>query len=221
MFLRKKQSLIDRKTKYHVIDLEDPNQANLPGIAVYKSVYRDNPEKMKLIEENKYFVYISSEDDDPGVGSPFYFYRSKKDLLDNFTGFEMFRKNSRSTWRYWFAHWCAFQMTAINLGMWKFKYLFHDIEKPFMLSLLSDYSKVQRKHRENNRHHTEYGLIHGWDKMDWEAAVIDWECSRFSKMDAQMNARETMEKLVQKPKWKPYEDIIRKNIEPILWNHFL
>ena len=67
----------------------------------------------------------------------------------------MFTKEERSGFKYWFAHWCAFQMTALNLGCWKFKYLFHDIEKP-ILRLFFKYKTVQRIHRRNNRHHLEY-----------------------------------------------------------------
>ena len=47
----------------------------------------------------------------------------------------MFTKEERSGFKYWFAHWCAFQMTALNLKCWRPKYLLHDIEKPW-LSLL-------------------------------------------------------------------------------------
>ena len=34
----------------------------------------------------------------------------------------MFTKEERNSFKYWFAHWCAFQMTALNLKCWKFKY---------------------------------------------------------------------------------------------------
>lgn len=37
-----------------------------------------------------------------------------------------FDKKDRSTWPYFWAHWFAFQMTAVMLNRWKFKYLFHD-----------------------------------------------------------------------------------------------
>ena len=101
-----------------------------------------------------------------------------------------FTKEDRSSFSYWFAHWCAFNMTAFNLKCWKPKYLLHDIEKPW-LKLFLDYSKVQTWHREHNKHHMLYPIIHGKDTGDWEAMIIDWECSRFSKADAQMNAIET------------------------------
>ena len=45
----------------------------------------------------------------------------------------MFSKSERSSFKYWFAHWCAYNMTALNLGMWKPKYLLHDIEKPWLM----------------------------------------------------------------------------------------
>lgn len=94
----------------------------------------------------------------------------------------MFTKEERSSFKYWFAHWCAFQMTALNLKAWKFKYLFHDIEKPW-LKLFWDYKKVQKWHRLHNAHHLEYP-----GKKDWEAMVIDWECSRFTKDAAPLDA---------------------------------
>ena len=87
----------------------------------------------------------------------------------------MFTKEERSGFKYWFAHWCAFQMTALNLKCWKPKYLLHDIEKPWLKLLWGDYKRVQRWHREHNSHHLEYFFTHK-GKADWQAMVIDWEC---------------------------------------------
>lgn len=92
-----------------------------------------------------------------------------------------FTKAHRAGFKYTFAHWCSYQMTALNLGVWKWKYLFHDIEKPFLLiwfKLLKKtepYKHVQKWHRYNRRHHIEHKNI------DAEATIIDWECSRFTK----------------------------------------
>ena len=108
----------------------------------------------------------------------------------------MFSKEERSTFPYWFAHWCAFNMTALNLRAWKFKYLFHDIEKPW-LRLFWDYEKVQRWHRYHNNHHLEY-MYRG--TIDIEAMLIDWECSRFTKEASTLTARQEQEKLVEE--WK-------------------
>jgi hypothetical protein len=109
----------------------------------------------------------------------------------------MFTKEERSTFPYWFAHWCAFQMTALNHRMWKPKYLFHDIEKPW-LRLFFPYPKVQRWHRMNHNHHLEWierklSNIEGCvvdiiDGFDYEQMVIDWDCSRFTKTSSPRNA---------------------------------
>ena len=107
----------------------------------------------------------------------------------------MFSKKERSSFKYWFAHWCAYQMTALNLKCWKFKYLFHDIEKPWLKLIWHDYQRVRTWHRHHNRHHLTYKDPL---KIDWEAAVIDWECSRFTKKEAQLNAYDTYLKMVQR-----------------------
>jgi hypothetical protein len=106
----------------------------------------------------------------------------------------MFSKKERSTFPYWFAHWCAFNMTALNLRVWKFKYLFHDIEKPWLMLLWRDYKRVQKYHRTHNRHHLEYNGKRGYDYM---AMIIDWECSRLTKAESPMTARDETMKLFQ------------------------
>lgn len=110
----------------------------------------------------------------------------------------MFTKEDRSSFPYWFAHWCAFQMTALNNKCWKFKYLFHDIEKPF-LKMIWDYKKVQKWHRFHNNHHIEnYFYQMGKSKyrkcnFDWEATAIDWECSHYTKTSCPLLAKVTLE----------------------------
>ena len=111
----------------------------------------------------------------------------------------MFTKSERGTFKYWFAHWCAFQMTALNLKCWKPKYLFHDIEKPWLMLFWKDYNRVQKWHRTHNAHHTEYQ-----GKWDAEAMIIDWECSRFTKTDAQLNAYNTLFELIKNSNDKKY-----------------
>lgn len=91
-----------------------------------------------------------------------------------------------NTFSYWFAHWCAYQMTALNLGVWKFRFLFHDIEKPFLYLFLSD-KVVNRIHRKYSRHH-----IERHDKnYDYLGMVIDWQFAHFTK-DAPLKAEETL-----------------------------
>lgn len=122
----------------------------------------------------------------------------------------MFTKEERSSFKYWFAHWCAFQMTALNLKCWKFKYLFHDIEKPW-LKLFLTYDRVQHMHRTLNNHHLQYKHP---NRIDWEAMVIDWECSRFTKESAPLTARETMMMKIRKD--NSLKHILLTNMLPIL-----
>ena len=125
----------------------------------------------------------------------------------------MFNKEERSTFKYWFAHWCAFQMTALNLKCWKFKYLFHDIEKPWLMLLWKDYKRVQKWHRNHSKHHIEYPNEY---YIDWEAVVIDWECSRFTKVASPRTAREEMQRVIESnPK---YEILLKIKMLPILNN---
>ena len=124
----------------------------------------------------------------------------------------MFTKKERGGFKYTFAHWCAYQMTALNLGIWKFKYLFHDFEKPWLKLILRDYKKVQKWHRTHNAHHMEYEK-----KWDAEAMIIDWECSRFTKKASPLSAKEIYDDFVNvKYKNTKYEQRLINEIKPIL-----
>lgn len=127
-----------------------------------------------------------------------------------------FGKEERSSFKYWFAHWCAFNMTALRLGIWKKKYLLHDWEKPWLMLLWRDYKRVQHYHRHHHNHHFEYALegVENINKLDWEAMVIDWECSGFTKTAAAWDAREQLEREVKR--WPEYEDKIRENVTKII-----
>lgn len=127
-----------------------------------------------------------------------------------------FSKRHRGGFKYWFAHLCAFNMTAMLCRAWKFKYLFHDWEKPW-LKLFLDYEDVQHFHRRNSRHHLEYKG--GLEKVDWESLVIDWECSRFTKSSCILNAQEEMKKQMKKSAF--YEHILPQKIEPILKKFYI
>ena len=125
----------------------------------------------------------------------------------------MFTKAEKSSFPYWFAHWCAYQMTALNAKAWKFKYLFHDIEKPF-LKLFISYDKVKTYHRNSKRHHVEWlesklkecelitGKVSELDKeyllykFDYEGAIIDWECCHYTKSEEPLDAHEEYKRLL-------------------------
>lgn len=125
-----------------------------------------------------------------------------------------FTKEDRSTFSYWFAHWCAFNLTALNLKLWKPKYLLHDIEKPF-LKLIWEYPKVQKYHRTHNSHHLEYYQIHG--KADWETMMIDWECSGMTKVACPLDARGEMNRILNEDKFPAFvKHNLEMNMKPIL-----
>ena len=74
-----------------------------------------------------------------------------------------------------------------------------------------DYPRVREFHRTHARHHFQYKGKRGYD---YEAMVIDWECSRFTKADAQMNAWETwLDAIYHTPQ---YSDALIEGVLPVL-----
>ena len=116
-------------------------------------------------------------------------------LLRLFFIFDMkkFNKQERSSWRYFWAHWCAFQMVAVTLGVWKPKHLFHDWYKPWLKMFGVPYEDIQKFHRMNSSHHLEYLEYKNPVKLDWVSLVVDWECSQYTKNACKNNARAEME----------------------------
>jgi hypothetical protein len=106
-----------------------------------------------------------------------------------------FTKEERSDWKYFWAHWCAFQMTALNLRIWKPKYLLHDWYKPWLKTFGWKYKKIQKFHRYHANNHVEYleSPKHLPQRFDWYSLIIDWECSQYTKDACPRNARQEME----------------------------
>lgn len=132
--------------------------------------------------------------------------------LTNKYHFKKFSKEQRSSFTYWYYHWKAFNLTAFHLGCWKFKYLFHDIEKPWLMLLWRSYIRVQHYHREHSNHHLEYKYK---DKIDWEAVVIDWECSRYTKYAAPRTAYQELCH-IETDVEPNYYSFIKDNMIPVL-----
>ena len=101
--------------------------------------------------------------------------------------FKKYSAEEKSSFPYWFEHWKAYQYTAIKLGCWRFRFLLHDWEKPWM-RLFMPYSDVARWHKSNRRHHSEYKG--GQNKIDYLGLVIDYECSMLTKQQCNWNAYE-------------------------------
>ena len=129
-----------------------------------------------------------------------------------------FDKSERSSFSYWYNHWLAYNLVAMKLGVWKPKWLLHDIEKPWLKLIWGDYKKVQKWHKYHNKHHIFSGRLYGLNKVDWLAALIDWECSRYTKNAAPLTAREEVENLLSQSEKYTYDEReeIKKNCYPIL-----
>jgi len=70
--------------------------------------------------------------------------------------------------------------------------LLHDVDKIFMLLFTNKSVKeIQQNHRNKVRHHVNNQIK---TEKDYIQMIIDWECSRYSKPDKQLNARETLDK---------------------------
>ena len=110
-----------------------------------------------------------------------------------------FTKQERSTWPYFWAHWFAFQMVAINLRVWRLKYLFHDWYKPWLKMFGVPYKKIQKFHRYHSTHHIEYfeNPRNIPTEFDWDSLIIDWECSQYTKEACPRNALQEMEYVIQ------------------------
>ena len=132
--------------------------------------------------------------------------------------FKKFTVKEKSTFQYWAWHYFAFNYTAWKLGVWKPKWLLHDIEKPWLKLIWGDYMRVRQWHKHHNSHHIFYGRRNGMNKIDWLGAVIDWECSHLTKCAAVRNGREEVDYLISdKSKYTNDEkEEIRKNCYPIL-----
>lgn len=224
--LRKRLSVHDRVGKVTVIYIMKPTLEDVDYLITkfkrtgYIKICEEVQKSVDLLNNLddiiKNYIVIDEETNE------YKFYQSDTDIMKDYKSFEMFTKKDRSSFKYWFAHWCGFQITAFNLGIWKPKYLLHDIEKPWLKLLWrGDYQKVQKWHRTHNNHHLEYGLKYGWDAIDWEALMIDWECCGLSKQEAQLDARETLTYEINREKWKPYANEISIRLGKLLHQHNL
>lgn len=137
--------------------------------------------------------------------------RILKMLKKVFTSLGKYDKTERSTFKYWLAHYCAYQYVALKYHCWRLKYIFHDIEKPW-LRLFLPYQTVQKIHRKIHSHHPDNKL---YIDIDFEGVIIDWECSRFTKTDSPYTAVEMVENYINEHK-ENHRKIYGEN-EQIIW----
>ena len=118
-------------------------------------------------------------------------------------------KNIKDSWKhipYTWKHYRAFLKTEKNL-LGYYKYKFHDWDK-LLMYIFMPYLGTQQihKHHQNHRSHhlTSNKSI---SKINFEEAIIDWECARFTKPDKPLNARQTLQ---------TYYSEYAENVIPIL-----
>ena len=205
MWTLRKRFHIDERIKYVVV-------YELPGDIALLKLHLPDECFARVDTKRKYVIVSSNDGKDLDVESTDRLYPT----LTGYKNYGGFSKDKRSSFKYWFAHWCAFNMTALRLGIWRPKYLLHDFEKPWLMLMWKDYKRVQQWHRKHNNHHIEWLFEHNmnWDKFDWTAMVIDWECSGFTKTAAAWDAREQLERECER--WTNESVYIRLKVQPII-----
>ena len=104
-------------------------------------------------------------------------------------------KNIIASWKhipYTLKHYVAFlKLEKKLLGYYKYK--FHDLDKVLMYLFIPFIGthRIKMIHRKINRHH----IVVDKTNCNYEEAIIDWECARFTKKDKPLTARQTFERL--------------------------
>lgn len=126
-------------------------------------------------------------------------------------------KNIKDSYKhipYTFKHYLAFMKVQKQL-LGYYKYKFHDWDKLFtfiFMPYLGD-RRINQMHQLHNAHHPTYTV--GVDRIkqlkspsciEFEEAIIDWECARFTKKDKPLNAYQTLIKYYPEyiNEFKPY-----------------
>ena len=81
----------------------------------------------------------------------------------------------KRTIKSWFIHWKKFNSFAFNEGVWKFRYIFHDVDKPCLRLIGMSSEKIEDYHKTRSNHHLEYKNP---NKIDYNAVIINWETSK-------------------------------------------
>lgn len=100
---------------------------------------------------------------------------------------------------YTFKHYIAFMKLQKKL-LGYYKYKFHDLDKIFMYVFMPflGTKKIKNIHRKKMHHIEKHKNV---QDCNYEEAIIDWECARFTKPDKPETARQVTErKFHQQPK---------------------
>lgn len=130
------------------------------------------------------------------------------------TGKNGFSDDEKSSFKWWFSHWCAVNMIALDLHIWHPRYLLHDVEKPW-LKLFFGYKFASKWHKTHRRHHVAWAEKHGWDNFDFEQMAVDNEACRFTKQMCPLNAREFAQYIINDKTGK-YSDTCKEKIKNVM-----
>lgn len=85
--------------------------------------------------------------------------------------------------------------------------------------------RIHQWHQKRNSHHPTYTVGKEWKKfekyplkIDWEEAIIDWECARFTKPDKPLNAYDTLMKYYKEYEKYAMPTIKKFNLIPSIGN---
>ena len=103
-------------------------------------------------------------------------------------------ENVIKSWKhipYTLKHYIEFMKLQKKL-LGRYKYKFHDLDKILMYIFLPflGTKTIKKIHKKINRHHVIHTL---YKRCNYEEAIIDWECARFTKPDKPETAREMNE----------------------------
>lgn len=84
-------------------------------------------------------------------------------------------------------HWLQLQKTAFEYKHWRPWYLLHDVDKIVMLLFLNE-KLANRIHKKISIHHYKSFWYKKFGILDVYQSAIDWESSRFTKPDKQLDA---------------------------------
>lgn len=106
------------------------------------------------------------------------------------------KNNIISSWvhiPYTFKHYIAFLKLEKKL-IGHYKYKFHDLDKLLMYLFIPflGIDRIKKIHSRNNSHHIKRYKTPG--QCNYEEAIIDWECARFTKPDKPATARTVTER---------------------------
>lgn len=106
----------------------------------------------------------------------------------------MFTLKERTSLKYIFAKWCAFNMVALKLKCWEFKYIFYNCDEFFMKLLHNN--NYHEYHKQNSKHHIEYLNSHSPDKLNWKMLFLTWMANNTINTNNSNNIISSMETIL-------------------------